>query len=301
MLATKKNRLPGYKILIHIFFIILSLSFILPFCLIIGISLSHEADLSQFGYRLIPKKIVFTAYQYVFANPKSIRDAYIVTAAQSFIGTALSVLVMSLCAYPLAIKNYKLRGVTTFFIFFTMLFSGGLIPSYILNTQYLHMKDTFWIYIFPGLANGFQIIVFRTFFQDLPPSLIESAKIDGASELRVFFQIIYPLSTPVLATIALFNVLDRWNVWYTTMIYINNQKLYTLQYLLQRILLEAEFIKNLTRDLPVTISQQHTAVGAPTESMKFAMCVVAAGPMLLIFPFFQKYFASGLTVGAVKG
>jgi putative aldouronate transport system permease protein len=226
-------------------------------------------------------------------------DAYIVTAAQAFLGTFLSVIVMALCAYSLSRRNYLFRKHVTYYIFFTMLFGGGLIPSYIINTQYLKMGNTFWIYIFPGLASAFTIIIFRTFFQGLPESLVESAKLDGASELLIFYKIMLPLSKPVLATFALFGVLDRWNNWATSLIYIREQHLYTLQFLLQRILMELEFIKALAEINPTMADASATT--APTESMKFAMVVVAAGPALVVFPFFQKYFTKGLTIGAVKG
>jgi putative aldouronate transport system permease protein len=151
----------------------------------------------------------------------------------------------------------------------------------------------------PVLANAFSIIMFRTFFQGLPYALAESAKIDGASELRIFFQIILPISKPIIATLSLFSVLDKWNDWFTSLIYIRDQKLYTLQYLLQKILLEVDFVKSLAQNAPAGMIDSLSQV--PTESLKFALCIVAAGPMLLVFPFFQKYFAKGLTIGAVKG
>ncbi|NOU62602.1 ABC transporter permease subunit [Paenibacillus sp. LMG 31461] len=285
---------------IHLFFILFSLAFLLPFLMIISVSLSNEQELMREGYRLLPIRIDFTAYRYVFENPAQMIDSYIITAFQALFGTLLALIVMALCAYPLSLVHYKLRNTTTFFIFFTMLFGGGLIPSYILNTQYLHIGNTFWIYILPTLANAFHIIILRTFFQGIPYSLAESAKMDGARELTIFFRIIMPLSKPVLATIALFNILDRWNNWYTSLIYVNNSKLYTLQYLLQKILMDAEFVKSLAQDAPPGMFTG-SMLEVPTESMKFAMCIVAAGPMLVIFPFFQKYFAKGLTIGAVKG
>ncbi|WP_312886154.1 carbohydrate ABC transporter permease [Paenibacillus plantarum] len=297
---TKPVKLKFSTMFIHLFFILFSLAFLLPFLMIISVSLSNEQELMREGYRLLPIRIDFTAYRYVFENPAQMIDSYIITAFQALFGTLLALIVMALCAYPLSLVHYKLRNTTTFFIFFTMLFGGGLIPSYILNTQYLHIGNTFWIYILPTLANAFHIIILRTFFQGIPYSLAESAKMDGARELTIFFRIIMPLSKPVLATIALFNILDRWNNWYTSLIYVNNSKLYTLQYLLQKILMDAEFVKSLAQDAPPGMFTG-SMLEVPTESMKFAMCIVAAGPMLVIFPFFQKYFAKGLTIGAVKG
>lgn len=268
--------------------------------MIISVSMTSERDLLESGYRLFPSNIDWTAYRYVFANPSQMMDSYAITAFQAAGGTLLAVLVMALCAYPLSLPNYRLRNATMFFIFFTMLFGGGLIPTYILNTQYLHLGNTAAIYILPTLANAFHIIILRTFFQGIPYALAESAKMDGARELSIFFRIILPLSKPVLATIALFNLLDRWNDWFTSLIYVNNEKLYTLQYLLQKILMDVEFVKSMARDAPPGMFSG-SSLDIPTESMKFAMCIVAAGPMLLVFPFFQKYFAKGLTIGAVKG
>lgn len=287
----------NYKTVIHIFFILFSLSFIIPMLLVVSASLTNEDALMK-GYSLIPLQFDTAAYKLAFEDTNQLVNSYIVTIIESFIGTFLSTIIMALCAYPLSRPNFRLRKVLTYLIFFTMLFGGGLIPSYILNTKYLHLGNSVWIYIIPGLASAWNIIIFRTFFQGLPESLVEAAKIDGASELRIFFRIIIPLSTPVLATLSFFGLLDRWNDWYTALIYIRDTKLYSLQYLLQRLLMDAEFLKSMQQQ---GISIGEEALKAPTETFKFAMCVLAAGPMMVIFPFFQKYFAKGLLVGSVKG
>lgn len=285
---------------IHAFFIVFcTLFFVLPFLLVIAISLSNEQSVQTYGYRLIPMQLDLTAYQTVFRNPEKVIHAYAVTAFQSFAGMVLGVLLMALCGYAISRKNFKLRKTITFFIFFTMLFGGGLIPTYILVTRYLHLGDTVWVYIFPVLCNAFYIIIFRTFFQSLPEALVESAKVDGASEWRIFFQLIVPLSKPVVATLSLFTLLDRWNDWFLALIYIRDERLYTLQFLLQKILLEAEFISQMAKFAPAGIDVGQFK--SPIETMRFAMAVVAAGPLLVVFPFFQKYFARGLTVGSVKG
>ncbi|MCK9478543.1 MAG: carbohydrate ABC transporter permease [Firmicutes bacterium] len=296
----KKTKVTTSSIAINAFFILFSLSFILPFLLIVSISLSSEDLVLKNGYSLIPKSMDFTAYKYIFANLKQMVDSYKITALTSALGTVLGVLVMSLMAYPLSRRDFLFRKQLTFYIFFTMLFSGGLIPTYILLTQHLKMGDSMWVYIFPSLVSAWYIIILRTFFQGLPTSLVESAKMDGASEIKVFYKIILPLSKPVIATIGLFVLLNRWNDWYTSLIYIRSKELYTLQFLLQRILRDAQFVKDMSREVPVGINI--TLINdSPVETMKFAMCIVAAGPMLLVFPFFQKYFTRGLTVGAVKG
>ncbi len=288
------------KIIINLLFCFGSLLFILPFVLIISASFTNEQSLISEGYKLIPSQFSTEAYKYVFKNPQQLLDSYKITIFYSLIATFLGVIVMAMLAYPLSKPNYKYKKPVTFFIFFTMLFSGGLIPSYIWITRYLHMGNTVWVYILPNLVNAFHVIVIRTFFQGLPQSLTEAAKIDGMSELRIFFKIVIPLSKPVIATIALLTLLARWNDWNTALIYIKSTNLYSLQYLLQKILREVEFVKNMAESTPIA-GIDMDATQLPSETIRFAMCMVAAGPMLVVFPFFQKYFAKGLTVGAVKG
>ena len=294
----KSKRSPN--IIINIMFCLGSLVFILPFVLIISASFSDEQTLLSEGYKLIPSVFSTEAYKYVFRNPQQLLDSYKVTIIYSIVATVLGVVVMAMLAYPLSRPNYKYKKIATFFIFFTMLFSGGLIPTYIWITRYLHLGDTIWVYILPCLVNAFHVIVIRSFFQGLPQALMESAKIDGASELQTFFKIVMPLSKPVIATISLLTLLSRWNDWNTALIYIKSSNLYSLQYLLQKILREAEFVKNMAESSPVAGVDLDLS-NLPSVTIRFAMCMVAAGPMLIIFPFFQKYFAKGLTVGAVKG
>ena len=294
----RENKIPG--IIINLLFCLGSLMFILPFVLIIAASFTDEQALLAQGYKLIPSQFSTEAYKYVFRNPQQLIDSYKITIIYSITATFLGVVVMSMLAYPLSKPNYKYKKIVTFFIFFTMLFSGGLIPNYIWLTRYLHMGDSIWVYILPNLVNAFHVIVIRTFFQGLPQSLTEAAKIDGASELKTFFTIVIPLSKPVIATISLLTLLARWNDWNTALIYIKSTNLYSLQYLLQKILREVEFVKNMAESTPIAGIDMDAST-LPSETMRFAMCMVAAGPMLVVFPFFQKYFAKGLTVGAVKG
>lgn len=287
------------KVLIHVIFALVCLIFVIPFLYVITISVTSEKELADEGYKLIPNTFSFDAYKYIFRNPMMLVQAYKITAVQAFIGMGLSVLTMAFCAYPLSRKNYILAKPTMMFILITMLFSVGMVPSYIINTKYLHLDNTIWVYLLPGMVNGFQVVILRTFFSSIPGSLIESAKIDGANEFTIFFKMIIPMSKPAIATIALLQLLDRWNSWTPSLLYITDSRYYTLQYLLQRMLREAEFIKNMEMN-GISVGGG-ASQSLPSESSRFAMCLVATGPMLVVFPFFQKYFTKGLTVGAVKG
>jgi len=285
---------------VNVYFIICCLFFVIPLLLVIASSFTNDSDIRQYGYSLFPKEWSMSAYDALFKVPQRILNAYMITAFTAFVGSFLSTLTMGLVAYPLSRRDFAYRGVITVFIFITMLFSGGLIPSYIVNTQYLKLNDTIWIYLLAPLCSAWFIIIMRTFFQQIPVELVESAKIDGAGEFRIFFTIIVPLSKPVIATISLFCLLNRWNEWMITLIYILDDRLFTLQYLLQRLLMQAEFIKNFVVNFPGS-SHLIDSRSLPTLSMRYAMTVLAAGPMLVVFPFFQKYFTKGLTIGAVKG
>lgn len=295
-----------YKILIHLFFILFSLCFILPIVMVVSISLSSESSVTAMGagYSLLPRDFTLEAYKLAFANPTRILRAYAVTIAESVLGTAGSLILCGMLAYAISRTNFAYKKVITFIVFFTMLFNGGLIPTYIVYTRYYHLGDSFWVYILPGIAGGaWNTLMVRTFFQGIPESLFESAKIDGASELKTFWKIALPLSKPVFATVGFMTLIGKWNDWNTSLVYIRNSSLHTLQYLLQRILNEAEMVKNLAQEglLDSGAIDISTLVTTPTETMRYALCVIAAGPMLLVFPLFQKYFVKGTTIGAVKG
>lgn len=284
---------------IHLLFIAISALFLVPLWSILAISLSNEHDISSFGYRLIPIKLDFQAYRYIFDNPLIIANAYKVTMLTSAVGTLLSVLMISMCAYALSRSSFKYSSFITFYLFFTTLFSGGIVPFYILMTKFFHVQNTYAALILPLLGNIWYMFLMRTFFKQLPDSLVESAKIDGAGELRIYITMIIPLSTPVLATIGLMQLLVYWNSWFNALLFIDNQSLYPLQYLLQVMMSNIqEILKNMTSGGQVDATM---LANLPTESTRMAMCILAIAPMLFVFPFFQKYFAKGLTVGAVKG
>ena len=294
----KSTRNTIYQITLNLILILLCACIILPFLLLVSISISNEQDIGFYGYQLIPRNIDFSAYKYVFRNPAAIIDAYKLTAFVSAVHTLLSLILIALIAYPLSRPRFKYRVQLSFFLYFTCLFSGGLVPSYILMTQYLHLDDTIWIYIIPGLVKPWFVFMMRTFFQGIPNEISESAYLDGASELTILIKMIIPLSKPVIATLALKTFLGMWNNWQVSMLYINNEKLISLQYLLQKILLN---IKLLQENNNIYISDMISMESIPTETVRMAMAIVVAGPALIIFPFFQKYFVKGLTVGSVKG
>lgn len=285
------------SILVHLFFILFGIACIIPFITIISASFSSETDLTIHGFSVLPKKVDFSAYAYLFENPKTIINAYAVTIIITVVGTFVGVLFMSMAAYCLARNNFRYKKILTFFIFFPTLFSGGMVPSYIINTQYLHLTDTLAALILPTLINVFHIIMLRTFFKQLPESLFEAAKIDGASEYTIFFKIALSLSKPVIATVAFLSALNKWNEWYNAMLYIRNDNLVPLQYLLQRMMMNIQSILNTMQNMPVSVNPSDL----PGENLRMAMLVIAIGPMMLFFPFFQKYFVKGMTVGAVKG
>lgn len=298
----KKKKIDGFTVGLHLFFIIFCACFIIPLILVISASFTSEKSLALGGIGLVPQDFTLEAYRSAFSNGERMIRAYIVTIAQAGIGTLIACVVAGMMAYPLSRSNFRFKGALTAFIFITMLFSAGMIPRYIVFAKYYGISDNFLVYILPGMTGGaWNTLIFRTFFKGLPESLFESAHMDGAKELTVFFKIVVPLSTPVFASIAFLTLVGRWNDYSTSMIYIRNEDLYTLQYLLQRLMKEAEFLKNLANNSELAGKVSLGDMMLPSESLKYAMCVIAAGPMLVIFPFFQKYFSQGLTVGAVKG
>lgn len=293
----KKKSFIG-QLILTILLACLAAAIVIPFLILVGVSFSEEKDVVVNGYKLIPEHFSLTAYKYVLKNPTQILQAYKITAIFSILGTFLSVLFMSLLAYPLSRNDLPGRNVINFLLFFTMLFSGGMVPSYLLITKYLHIDNTIWVYILPGLVGAWSVFMIRTFFKGLPDGIIEAAMIDGASQFRTFFGIVIPLSKPVIATIALLTFLGKWNSWFESMLYIKDQDLVSLQYFLQRIMRNIQLMKESSESGQVAVQ---AAVDIPGETARMAMAVLVAGPALFVFPFFQKYFVKGLTVGGVKG
>ena len=284
------------QVVLNLIIIIICCLIIVPLILMISVSFSSEASIAEHGYKLIPKEWDVEAYRYILKNPKMLIDAYTVTILSSTIGTVLTVLITAMLAYPLSRKGLKGRKIISFYLYFTMLFSGGLVPTYILKTQYLHLGNNFLIYILPSLVSVWHVFMMRTFFSQIPNEIFESMKLDGASEFSIFFKTVIPLSKPIIATVALLTFLGKWGDWYTAMLYIDDDRLITLQYLLQKMLRNLELVNQMSES-----GMGDVAVDVPGETVRMAMAVVAAGPALVIFPFFQKYFVKGLTVGSVKG
>ncbi len=295
-----------YKIPIYLFFILVCISYIVPLMLIVSASLSSEAALSTTvggngRFSLFPQQFTLDAYRLAFKNPGPVLQAYFITAAQSIVGTVLSCIVCGMIAYAISRSSFSWRRLITFIVFFTMLFGGGTIPTYIIYTKYYGLGNSFWIYILPGITGGaWNTLMIRTFFRQLPHSLFESAKLDGATELTIFAKIAVPLSKPIFATISFMCLIGKWQDWNTSLLYIRNDKLYTIQYFLQKILMEQEFLKRLSTDSELAGITSQIQASQPAETLKYALCIIAAGPMMLVFPLFQKYLVKGITVGSVK-
>lgn len=284
------------KHIINGFFIFLSLIFVFPLLLIVAISISSEQSLLTHGYILIPQEISFEAYALIFKQPQQLLVSYGVTILVTVVGSIAGLLFITMIAFPLSRREYRYRKATVILVVIPMLFSGGLVPFYIMVTQFLHLKDTIWALILPGLVTPFYILIMKGFLDKLPGDMFDSAKIDGASELRIFYGIVIPLSKPALATIGLFVAFSYWNDWYLGLLFIDNMNLVPLQLLLYRLMNTIEF---LTRNMDKGIIQIDLS-DFPNLSARMAMAVLAAGPMMFVFPFFQRYFIVGLTVGSVK-
>lgn len=285
------------SIVINAFFILLSAVFIIPILSVVFISFTSEESITRDGYPFFFREFDLTAFKFILKNPHTILNSYKVTILVSAIGTIAYLLIASMAAFAISRPDFKYKKSVTFYFFFTMLFNGGLVPSYILISQVLSLKNTYASMIFPLLVNVWYLIMLKTFMTDIPNEIIESARMDGAGNGTIYCRFVLPLSKPALATIGLLTLLDFWNSWQPAMLYIDDKEMYPLQYMLQVMLRNIiEILKQMQNNIAITPGQS-----IPSESVRMAMCLLAVGPMLFIFPFFQKYFTRGLTVGAVKG
>ncbi len=285
------------KILINAFFIFWTIICIVPFILMVSISISNEADVIDYGFKLIPMHVDFTAYKVLFQNIGRMAWSALFTIIVSCVGTFVSTVICALMAYALSKKDFEWRGIINKILVFTMLFSGGLIPTYILNTQYLHLNNTVWIYLIPAIS-AWNVILFRTFFSQISPSLIESAKIDGATDSVILTKIMVPLTKSMIMVQVFQGVVAGWNDWQKSLYYITKPELYTIQYQMQIYLNHATEIQKLVSENP---SFKGSIESIPVETLRYAMAVIATIPVLLIFPSMQKYFSKGIAVGSVKG
>jgi len=271
---------------------------VFPFLFVVIISFTDEVALARDGYKLIPAKWSLGAYRYVFESGDMLLRSYGVTIFVTVIGTIISLLFIAFYAYAISRKSFRYRNFFSFFAFFTMLFNGGLVPTYIIVTQFLSLKDTIWALILPLAVNAFYIMILRTFYStSVPDAIIESGKIDGAGEFRIFLKLVLPLSLPGLATIALFSTLGYWNDWFNALLYIDNPNLVPLQSMLMRIETSMQFILQNSQNSSLSLEALRSM---PQDTSRMAMVVLATGPIIFAYPFFQRYFIQGLTVGAVK-
>jgi putative aldouronate transport system permease protein len=271
----------------------LSLASVLPILLVISASLSSEAALARYGYTLLPREFSLVGYQYIFQNVQQILRSYGVTLLVTVGGTLLSLLVTALFAYTLSRRDFALRQPLAAYLFFTLLFSGGLVPSYILITQYLQLRNNLLVLILPYLVGPFNVLILRTYFAALPEDLLDAARVDGAGEWRIFFQIVLPLSTPALATISLFIALAYWNDWWLALLYITDQRLMPIQLLLYNLLTNFTVIS----DNPLA----EQLVKPPLLPIRMGMVVLTVLPVALLFIFVQRHFVRGLTIGSLRG
>lgn len=278
----------------YIVMVILAAMCVLPFLLMIASSFSSENSLINYGYNFIPKVFSLQAYEYLFADGVTIFRAYGITILVTVIGTVLSLIFTTMIAYALSIDKLPGKNLVSFYVFFAMLFSGGIVPSYIMWTNTFHIKDTIWALIIPNyVVFGFYVIMMRTYFQtNIPEEVKESARMDGAGEFRILWEIVIPMAVPILATVGMMVAITYWNDWMNGLYYVSDTKLYSIQLILNKMVQNADALKNIAMDVKVDL---------PGTSVKMAVAVLGALPIMCVFPFFQKYYVKGITIGAVKG
>ena len=288
-----------YQIRITIIIVLLVTITLAPLVLLFMSSISSESSLIRNGYKFWPSAFSLNAYKYIARNANTIMRAYGISIASTAAGTALCLILTILVSYPLSRPNLKGRNAITFFIFFTMLFSGGIVPSYILWTSYLHVKNTFWALILPNLLiNPFHVILMKNYFEhSIPREIVEAAEIDGAGAVGVLWYVVLPMGKPIIATVTMFTILSYWNNWTNALYYVSDSKLWNLQLLLQNILQNVQF---LTKNAKVASQIGLQVANIPSVGVRMAIAVLGIIPLLILFPFFQKYIVKGITLGAVK-
>lgn len=293
----KKKGIKPSKIILYLVFILLSLIMIVPLLVVLSVSLTAENSLMLSGYHLIPPDFSLDAYKFVFNGATSVLQAYGVTIFVTVVGTLLHVLLMSMLAYSLTREEVTHRDKISLFVYIPVLFNGGMVPMYILMVRVLKLKNTIWVLILVMLVSAMNVLIMKNFFKTIPASLIESARIDGSGEFRTYFTIVMPLSKPSLASIGLFTAIAYWNDWMTCSLYIEDKKLYTLQYLLQSLMINISYLQQNADKSTAIVKQLETM---PNEGARMATCILAVGPIIFLYPLLQKYFEKGMTIGAVK-
>lgn len=270
---------------------LLTLFCTLPFWLILSGSFTSQDSILTDGYRLLPKIFSLEAYQFLFKAPEDMLHAYGVTIFVTAVGTFSSMIVTSMAAYVLSSRDFTYRNTVSFFFYFTTVFGGGLVPWYIFNMKYLHFKNNYISLILPTLVNVTYLLILKSYMANIPEAVFESARLDGANDWTIYRRIALPLSKAGLATVGLFIALNYWNDWYAAMLYIDDDRMYPLQYYLNDILNKSQGMMNAAARAGIPSSQ------VPSEPVKLAMTVVATGPIVLLYPFLQKYFVKGVTIG----
>lgn len=279
----------------YIFITFYAICCIVPFLIIIGTSFTSETVIRSEGVKLIPKDLTVQAYQMVLKGG-GIYKAYVLTIILTLVGTLVGLGIISMTGYALQRKDFAFRNVISFYIYFTSLFSAGLAPYYLLMTQTYKLKDSYFAVLFPLMMSPWLIILMKNFVKAIPHEITESGKIDGAGDMKIFVSLILPMLKPALATIGLFLALGYWNEWYQSSLFLSSKvDVKPLQYTLYEIVNKTDALKNSVAGQYITLTD------IPTESVKMANAVLATGPVVLLYPFVQKYFISGITVGAVKG
>ena len=296
----KSKDIKAFNILSYTLIALVALICLIPFLMVIIGSFTSEKEIIANGFSFFPKELSLEAYKTALKEPMAILRAYGVTASLTVIGTAMGLFIVAMTAYVLQRKDFKWRNKVSFFFYFTTLFSGGLVPWYILMVKYLGLKDSYLSLLIPPLLSVFNIIIMKSYMSGIPQALTESAKIDGAGDFTIFIKVILPLVKPALATIGMFIALGYWNDWYNSMLFINNENLYSLQYYLYKIVNNIEAYKTILAQAGGGASLG-SAISMPSESLKMALTFIVTGPIILVYPFIQKYFVSGVTIGAVKG
>jgi len=294
-----ENENKGINLIANIILSLFAAACIIPFCLLVIASLSSEASIIQNGYSFFPKEFSLKAYEYLWVHSMEIGRAYGITILITVVGTAVSLAITSMLAYPLSRRDMPLARLWTFLVFFTLLFNGGLVPTYLVYTQIFDIKNTLFGLLIPGLLmNGFNVLLVRTFFlTSIPPALIEAASIDGAGEIKIFYRIILPLSLPIMATIGLFQAIAYWNDWFNGLIYLTDSSLFGIQTVLTKMIMDIQFLSS-NSSAAGTASQAIAQL--PSTSVRMAIAAIGVLPILIAYPFFQKYFVKGITIGAVK-